>query len=346
VKRGLITWDRTEIPLETLERRLQHARRVLAERALLALVVYADLWRSNQARHLSNFMPYFNRALLVLPAEGGDPILLCGLSPRVYPWIRSVTVIQDVRSGGNFVGPLAAIAGERGWTRVGAIDFAGFPDDLHHGLRGAAFEIVDVPGDAVFAPGLDETELALRRNAAAIARGVVAEMLPDGVGRIDYEWVGRLEGRLRRAQAEDLVVLVATRGTRLAPASGRTLDDGHAISLALEYRGHWVRISRTQVGVEMERTLGNAFQAALDRGAFTSPEAVVEDLGGAYPYEWMRDRSLAPGAIFAMHLATGAGASRCTATPAGCRHGGRSCSSDTLCMSISVAGGRQLSAER
>jgi hypothetical protein len=254
-------------------------------------------------------MPYFNRALLLLPAQG-DPILLCGLSPRVYPWIKSVTVIQDVRSGGNFFGPLAAIASERGWARVGAVDFAGFPDDLHRGLRGAPFDIVDVPGDSVFAPGFDETELALRRKAAAIARGVVAEMLPDGVGRIDYEWVGRLEGRLRRAQAEDLILLLATRGTRLAPASGRTLDDGYAISLALEYRGHWVRISRTQVGLEMERALGDAFRSALDRGAFTSPAAVVEDLGGPYPYEWMPDRRLEPGAVFAMHVATDAGASR------------------------------------
>jgi hypothetical protein len=309
VKRGLITWDRTEMPPDVFERRMERARRVLSDRALPALVVYADLWRSNQARHLSNFMPYFNRALLVVPAQG-DPILLCGLSPRVYPWIKSVTVIQDVRSGGSFFGPLAAIAGERGWARVGAVDVAGFPDDLHRGLRGASFEVVDVPEDAVFAPGLDETELALRRKAAAIARGVVAEMLPDGVGRIDYEWVGRLEGRLRRAQAEDLILLLATRGTRLAPASGRTLDDGYAISLALEYRGHWVRISRTQVGAEMERTLGDAFQSALDRGAFTSPEAVMEDLGGSYPYEWMHDRRLEPGAIFAMHLVTDAGGRR------------------------------------
>jgi hypothetical protein len=50
MKRGLITWDKLEIPPDVFRRRVELVRRVLAERDLPALVVYSELWRSNQAR--------------------------------------------------------------------------------------------------------------------------------------------------------------------------------------------------------------------------------------------------------------------------------------------------------
>ena len=83
MKRGLITWDKSEIAPDVFARRVDGVRRTLAERGLSALVVYSELWRSNQARYFSNYMPYFNRALLIIPPEF-SPTLLCGLSPRVY----------------------------------------------------------------------------------------------------------------------------------------------------------------------------------------------------------------------------------------------------------------------
>ena len=100
MKRGLITWDPSEIPPAAFNGRLDGVRRALKERDLPALVIYSDMWRSNQARFFSNFMPYFNRALLIISRDT-PPTLLCGLSPRVYGWIRSVTTIQDVRPGGT-----------------------------------------------------------------------------------------------------------------------------------------------------------------------------------------------------------------------------------------------------
>ena len=59
MKRGLITWDKSEIPPEVFQRRIDLVRGVLKQRELSALVVYSDLWRSNQARFFSNFMPVF-----------------------------------------------------------------------------------------------------------------------------------------------------------------------------------------------------------------------------------------------------------------------------------------------
>jgi len=261
VKRGLITWDKTELPPAVFEQRIDIVRRVLAERRLSALVIYSDLWRSNQARFFANYMPYFNRAFLILPLEG-KPTLLCGLSPRTYRWIQSVTPIEDVRPAGNFVKPLIEIANERGWKEIGILDSDQFPYDLAKALRNGPVQCVNVESNAVFFPAKDQHEIAMRRKAAAMARTALDEELRAGAGKIDYEFVGSLERRLRLAGAEDLVIVLTNGDGPPAPARGRRLAEGCKVSLALEYRGHWVRLTR---GGELNLQ--------------------EEGLGGSYPYE-------------------------------------------------------------
>ena len=89
-------------------------------------------------------MPYFNRALLVIPRDL-PPTLLCGLSPRVYGWIRSVTTIEDVRPAGNFAKPLVGHgcraqvdAAWRVWI------FDQFPYDLFKSLQSSGLEFADM----------------------------------------------------------------------------------------------------------------------------------------------------------------------------------------------------------
>ena len=266
MKRGLITWNKSEIPPEVFERRVNQVRRVLAERDLAALVVYSDLWRSNQARFFSNYMPYFNRALLIIPQDM-PPTLLCGLSPRVYGWIRSVTIIEDVRPAGNFSKPLFDIAAERKWTRMGFLDLEQFPYDLHKTLHGGSLRLVNVESDAVFSPAEDETEVEMRLMAARLASDILEEEIPHGVGLVDHHFVGRLERRFRRAGAEDLLILLTNGHTVPAPPSGIRLEENFSVSIALEYRGHWVRLSRAHGMV------------------VTTTPSLLESLDGSYPFE-------------------------------------------------------------
>jgi hypothetical protein len=272
MKRGLITWDKSEIPPEVFERRVDNVRGVLAERELPALVVYCDLWRSNQARFFSNFMPYFNRALLIIPRRL-PATLLCGLSPRVYGWIRSVTAIEDVRPAGNFAQPLFEIAADRGWPRIGVLDLEKVPYDIHKALHGGLLGLVNVEPADVFTPYEDETELALRRKAAALAIAILEDEIPPGVGLRDHQFVGRLERRFRRAGVEDLIVLITNGRAAPAPPAGATLEENFSVSVAVEYRGHWVRISRPHLADD-SITLPRDEQASCR-----------EQLDGAYPYE-------------------------------------------------------------
>jgi len=269
VKRGLITWDKGEIAPEVFEQRINRVRSVLAERDLSALLVYSELWRSNQARFFSNYMPYFNRALLVIPQDGPST-LLCGLSPRVYGWIRSVTTIEDVRPAGNFAKPLFEIATERKWTRLGGLEWPQFPYDMFTSLQSGPVEIVNVEAAAVFVPAEDANEMEMRRKAAAMVRDILNEEMPKGVGSIDHHFVGRLERRFRRAGAEDLIVLLTNGDTVPAPPSGSVLGEHFSVSVALEYRGHWVRT-----------TMGESAPSQTASAA----EETLEFMGGAYPYE-------------------------------------------------------------
>jgi hypothetical protein len=275
VKRGLITWDKTEMSPEVFEQRIDRVRRALAARGLSAMVVYSELWRSNPARFFSNYMPYFNRAFLIIPRDL-PPTLLCGLSPRVYGWIRSVTTIEDVRPAGNFAKPLFEIAGERGWTRIGALDLEQFPYDLHKAIRSGTLEAVNVESPAVYVPAEDETEIAMRRKAAAMANQILTEEMPGGVGSIDHHFVGGLERRFRRAGAEDLIILLTNGHTVPAPPIEATLEENYSVSLAVEYRGHWIRLSRPQASAPV---------LAECREQWDSQPGLAERLDGSYPYE-------------------------------------------------------------
>jgi hypothetical protein len=278
VKRGLITWDKSETPPDVFAKRVDRVRRVLTERSLPALVVYSELWRSNQARFFSNFMPYFNRALLIIPRDM-PPTLLCGLSPRVYGWIRSVTTIEDVRPAGNFAKPLFEIANERKWPNIGVLDLGQFPYDIHKALRGGSIGLLDVPSPAVFAPSQDEAELTMRSKAAALTVQILDDEIPGGVGLIDHHFVGRLERRFRRAGAEDLIVLVTNGKTVPAPPTGATLEENFSVSVAMEYRGHWVRISRPHGSVRPS--------------VFDEDKNCQERLDSGYPYEWNTGKIMA-----------------------------------------------------
>jgi len=280
VKRGLITWDRSEISPSVFDRRIDPVRKVLREKNLDALLIYSELWRSNQARYFANYMPYFNRALLVLATEG-KPTLLCGLSPRTYRWIQSVTPIEDVRSAGNFAKPLEDLAAERAWKRIGALDLEQFPQDLSTSMHSTPLEIVNVESEALFRPATDGIELALRRKAAVMARTALEAELAAGIERTDYAQAGVLEGRLRRAGTEDLVLLFSDGTSSPTAANGRLLGSSYSVSLALEYRGHWVHVTRSLGGQPLLAAWKARF-SALQAGAITPSD---ETMDGSYPYE-------------------------------------------------------------
>jgi Xaa-Pro aminopeptidase len=239
MKRGLITWDKAELPPSVFEARLARTRAALVEHDLQALLVYSDVWRSTEGRHLTNYMPYWNRSLIVIPREQ-PPVLLCGLSPRVYPWIKSVTIFEEIRPASKLVPTLLQLCAERGWTQLGVLDLPRLPHEVFLPLQASRVEASDVKLDLT-----DDAELAMQRRAAEMAREILTIELPKGVGLTDYQFSGLLERAFRRAGAEDLVLLFGTSDSAPRPARGAMLGDKYSVAVALEYRGHWARVTQS-----------------------------------------------------------------------------------------------------
>ena len=291
MKRGLITWDRAELPAAAFDARLSALYQLCADFDVPALVAYSDVCRSNDVRYISNYMPYWNRALTVVP-RGEKPILLCALSPRVYPWIKSVTVHETILPSPSLPAQLVKLCAEKGWSKVGMLDQAGLPNDLFTQFGAEKIEFVDVPRSA-FRPVATESEVAMHRRAALLAREILAaEVTRAAIGLTDHELTGRLERRLRRAGAEDLVVLICDGRTVPLPATGKKINENSSATVALEYNGHWVKLSRNVDNVSSVLPPPSAAEADIHR----------ELLSGRYPWEGLASNDAARNIITSIQV--------------------------------------------
>jgi len=275
MKRGLVSWEKNELPPEELAARLATVRAVARKHSVDAVVVYSDVWRSNDARYLSNYMPYWNRAFVVVPLEE-PPILLCALSPRVYPWIKTVTVHETIIASPSPPATLFKLCAERDWKRIGVGDLDGLPTDLHAELTSGKVELVDLPRDEI-RPAPAAVEVRMHARAARMAREVLEQELATVREQNDHELTGRLERVLRHAGAEDVVILVSDGQGPPIPAEGRPVGPHTSVVVAIEYNGHWAKVTRNLAGIT---------------SSLTSPGGATqlrETLSG--PYSWATDSS-------------------------------------------------------
>ena len=271
MKRGLITWDKVRLPPGTFATRLSALNQLMERHEIPALVVYTDVWRANDVRFVSNYMPYWNRAFAVIP-RGEKPVLLCSLSPRVYPWIKTVTIHELIVPSPSLPAQLVKLAAERSWSRLGFLDFEGLPNDLYTQMGAAQLEVIDIARDQV-RTGPDAAEIAMHRRAAAIAREALAGVLVEpAIGLTEFRLIGRIERAARRAGAEDLVALVSNGRGGLRPATGEPVNSSTSIMAAVEYSGHWAKVSRNLAGrISPLSSLGQ--------------DGYLESLSGTYPWQ-------------------------------------------------------------
>jgi hypothetical protein len=298
VKRGLIAWDPDELPRAALEVRIGRLRKATSSLDAPAALVVSDVWRSNHARALVNFMPFWSRSLLVVPLEG-EPLLICGHSPRVYAWVRTVT-IAELRPGGNLVGALASLVAEKRWTRLAVVDRRGLPYDVHSGLVAAKVELLDLPPANAFDWG-DAVERAMRKTSVETTRRLVETSLPAAPGENERALVSRLERALRRGGMEDVVLWLSDGQSAPRPATDAPTSARSSVVVAAEYRGHWSHVARPLAGRVRAR---EAFLETLD----DARKADVFDLSGVHPFRALSPRTpLEPGRVLALHARTGDG---------------------------------------
>ncbi|HEX3836975.1 MAG TPA: hypothetical protein VHW25_08455 [Steroidobacteraceae bacterium] len=288
MKRGLIAWDKARLPPAAFTARLDALNQLLDRYDVAVLVIYTDVWRANDVRFVSNFMPYWNRAFAII-ARGEKPILLCSLSPRVYPWIKTVTIHETIVPSPSLPAQLLKLATERGWSRIGFLDYEGLPNDLYTQIRAAPLEVVDIAREQVRAAP-DMAEIEMHRHAAAIAREALgAAVTETAIGLTEFALIGRIEQLIRRGGAEDLVALVANGRSGFRPATGECVGRNTSVMAAVEYSGHWAKVARN-----VARVISPL--AALEQSQH------VETLSACYPWQPVLSDAQPDGQILALQM--------------------------------------------
>lgn len=95
---GSYTWEQDRLPSDEFELRLGELRAAMEQKSWPAVLVYGDVRDHTALAYLSNFIPRVRWGMALLPRRG-DPRLICAMSTRDLPAMRSLTWIADVRSG-------------------------------------------------------------------------------------------------------------------------------------------------------------------------------------------------------------------------------------------------------
>jgi Xaa-Pro aminopeptidase len=95
---GSYTWAQDRLPFDEFTLRLENLHAAMDENGWEAVLAYGDVREHASLAFLSNFIPRVRWAMALLPRHG-DARLLCAMSTRDLPAMRSLTWIADTRSG-------------------------------------------------------------------------------------------------------------------------------------------------------------------------------------------------------------------------------------------------------
>src|SRR5579871_1395624 len=95
---GSYTWAQDRLPNDEFGLRLDELRRAMAKHGWRAVLAYGDVREHAALAYLSNFIPRVRWGMALLPRDG-DARLICAMSTRDLPAMRTLTWIADVRSG-------------------------------------------------------------------------------------------------------------------------------------------------------------------------------------------------------------------------------------------------------
>ena len=253
MRRGLMGWNKDELPVAALEARLIRLRTEMDAAGMDAFIVYTNNVRPAAVTWITGFTPYWSDALLLVQ-QTGAPAFATALSKRVSEWIRTTDPLSEIVNTpkpGEKIGE--RLKGDPLIRRVGVLEYDTLPAGLAHDLEAAAPAVEWIDGTAMFAGlrrTIDDAERGLLARCDAIASAALREAesgKADDAGTL----AGLVEQSARLAGAEEAYIAVATdldADTRLNRTSQPTpLAERFAVRASVSYKGCWVRRIRTFV---------------------------------------------------------------------------------------------------
>src|SRR4051812_16600918 len=96
LKRGVMIWDRAQLPAASFEARLARVQAAIAAAGQDAWWVYGDAERYGDLAYLTHYLPRTRGGLVLVPREG-PPSLLVSFAARDIPAAKTLTWVEDVR---------------------------------------------------------------------------------------------------------------------------------------------------------------------------------------------------------------------------------------------------------
>jgi Xaa-Pro aminopeptidase len=271
---GSYVWAQDRLPQDEFGLRLDGLRAVMDRHGWAAVLVYGDAREHAALAYFSNFIPRMRWGMALLPCTG-DARLLCSMSTRDLPAMRTMTWIADVMSGWEWdkaFGPwFERCKGEK-TVELGTVGFDLMAPALHDSARRSLGERFTLQrADDILAAASRHKrprELTMMRASCKVleaAARTFAESwrnkpVPENAA-LDVERVAR------SLAAQDVRTLVSLDGGRtLVPYQGRFEEKAVPLVgyIAVKVAGYWADLFVT-VPERGATPLVRHAEAALDR---------------------------------------------------------------------------------
>src|SRR5580704_13795047 len=248
---GSYIWAQDRLPHDEFMLRLDELRAAMDHNGWPAILVYGDVREHAALAYLSSFIPRVRWGMALLPRTG-DARLLCAMSTRDLPAMRTLTWIADVRSG---MGPESANAYDPWLERfkgdqaqkLGTLGFDIMAPVLHAAVRRSLGErfVLQRADDVVAIPARRKRprELTMIRASCKLLETAAATFVESWRSNHEPETAALDAERIARSlAAQDVRTLVSLDGGRtLVPFQGRFEKcEGPLVGyLAVKVLGYW-----------------------------------------------------------------------------------------------------------
>jgi Xaa-Pro aminopeptidase len=274
---GSYTWAQDRLPADEFSLRLDELRSAMARHDWRAVLVCGDVREHAALAYLSNFIPRVRWGMALLPASG-DARLLCAMSTRDLPAMRSLTWIADVRSG---MGPewdkafdpwFERFGGQASEQQLGTLGFDLMAPVLHDAVRRSLGErfVLQRADDLVTVPPHRKRprELTLLRASCALVQEAARVFVDSWRESGEPETAALAAERAARSRAaQDVRTLVSLDGGRtLSPYQGRfDKTAGPLVGyLAVKLTGYWADLFVTLEDEASKNPARRRVEPALD----------------------------------------------------------------------------------
>jgi Xaa-Pro aminopeptidase len=278
---GSYIWAQDRLPYDEFTPRLDALRAAMERNGWPAVLVYGDVREHAALAYLSSFIPRVRWGMALLP-RSGDARLLCAMSTRDLPAMRTLTWIADVRSG---MGPewekafdpwLERFTNDQA-QKLGTIGFDIMAPVLYAAVRrslGERFSLQRADdGVAIPAHRKRPRELTMIRASCKLLEAAAKTFAESWRGNHAPETAALDAERFARSlAAQDVRTLVSLDGGRtLVPFQGRfeTCAGPLVGYLAVKVLGYWA---------DMFVTVDEGSATAAVRHAGDALDAIIADM--------------------------------------------------------------------